>query len=282
MCVQILTVFPTTFNPKGQLLRFYYAQFLIIPFWLTQIFSAFLVTFISRVLYENQIATRDEIFINNFRMMGDPYVEMRSRLETMVGWSHSSLFSTNHNELSQLFQGSIQSYEVCSDIDKCLKRLTDEDDLAVATSRAHTETLPQQYKLFCFEPSQNIYDYSATFLIRHDFAWKRDVMDSLNALISSGLISKWKENLRLKKSIEITSDVRAIVISDFYSIFVMTSPIIALTVAMAFFEILIHKKINSKNVSHRWTLLDKMICGRRCFFLLKPNRSEHMTTIFTP
>lgn len=181
----------------------------------------------------------------------------------------------------KLFQGFIKSYEICSDIDNCLERLTHEDNLAVAASRAHFRTRLQQYKLFCFEPSQNIYDYSATFLIRHDFAWKRDIMDTFNKLISSGLISKWEKDLRVSRKSIVTSDVSTIRLTEFVTTFFLAAPAIALSVAMLFLEILAHRKSNSKNASHYWTLMDKIVCGRRCFFLLERNQNDDVITPFT-
>lgn len=71
LTVQTIIAFPSIFNPKGILLRLHYALFLIIPFWLTQIYSAYLFTFISQVLSEHQIATCSEIADQRFRLTGD-------------------------------------------------------------------------------------------------------------------------------------------------------------------------------------------------------------------
>lgn len=74
LSVQTVVGFTSPFKPKGSLMRFHYGQFLIIPFWLTQIFSAFLITFAPRVLYENQINSVENIAQNGFRLAGDSYV----------------------------------------------------------------------------------------------------------------------------------------------------------------------------------------------------------------
>lgn len=73
LTVQTLVAFTSTFNPKGSLLRFHYAQFLIIPFWLTQIVNATLVSFISRVIYEDQINSFDDITSNGHHLAGEPH-----------------------------------------------------------------------------------------------------------------------------------------------------------------------------------------------------------------
>lgn len=74
LSVQTVIGFTSTFKPKGTLMRLHYGQFLIIPFWLTQIFSAYLITFASQILYENQIDTIESIVNNEFRLAGDSHV----------------------------------------------------------------------------------------------------------------------------------------------------------------------------------------------------------------
>lgn len=74
LSVQTVTALTSTFQPKGILMRFHYCQFLIIPFWLTQIFSAFLITFAPRILYEIQIDSFEDITRSHFRLAGDAHV----------------------------------------------------------------------------------------------------------------------------------------------------------------------------------------------------------------
>lgn len=84
LTVQTIIAFPSIFNPKGLLLRLHYALFLIIPFWLTQIYSAYLFTFISQVLFEHQIATRSEIADQRFRLTGDLNIIDHIRVKNAV------------------------------------------------------------------------------------------------------------------------------------------------------------------------------------------------------
>lgn len=74
LTIQTLTAFTSTFNPKGSLLRFHYAQFLIIPFWMTQILNATFVSFISRIIYENQINSVHDIALYGHHLAGEPHV----------------------------------------------------------------------------------------------------------------------------------------------------------------------------------------------------------------
>lgn len=84
LSVQTVTALTSTFRPKGLLMRFHYGQFLIIPFWLTQIFSAFLITFTPRILYEVQINSFEDITRNHFRLAGNGRVFDHLSIKNMV------------------------------------------------------------------------------------------------------------------------------------------------------------------------------------------------------
>lgn len=70
---QTMASLPMNYRPMGSLIRIHYAQFLIFPYWLTQIYCAFSFIFVTRVIYDNQINTIDEIASNTFDLAGDPY-----------------------------------------------------------------------------------------------------------------------------------------------------------------------------------------------------------------
>lgn len=159
---------------------------------------------------------------------------------------------------------------ICADIDECLQRLEFEDDLAVATSRIHVETLSLRQNIFCFDQSQNIYDYSAAFLIRRDFLMKTQFVDALDNIITSGLISKWRKDLQKhRKSVADFPNVRPLNMADFSYAFIFASFFIPPIVLAAFLEFLIHHKVRSVNAGYFWTVLDRFITGRRYYFLLK-------------
>lgn len=113
LTVQTIIAFPSIFNPKGILLRLHYALFLIIPFWLTQIYSAYLFTFISQVLSEHQIATCSEIADQRFRLTGDLNIIDHIRVKDAVTiWTFNifwyiklilfTVFSGTNSELCHL------------------------------------------------------------------------------------------------------------------------------------------------------------------------------------
>lgn len=54
--------------------RVLFGMFMIIAFWCIQIIDAFLIVFISRVLYEKQIDTIEEIADQHYRLVGEDFV----------------------------------------------------------------------------------------------------------------------------------------------------------------------------------------------------------------
>lgn len=73
MTGQVVSGLPATYKPKKPLTRVHFALFLIIAFWLDQIFSSFLITYAQRILYKYQISTLNDIGEIDFRLAGGPY-----------------------------------------------------------------------------------------------------------------------------------------------------------------------------------------------------------------
>lgn len=71
--LQTVCALTAAFKPRTTVIRIYYAIFLIVPFWLTQIYSAFLVNYMSHVIHVHQISTVHEIASKNFHLAGDHF-----------------------------------------------------------------------------------------------------------------------------------------------------------------------------------------------------------------
>lgn len=98
--VQVITALTPAYNPKNQLMRFFYAYTLIVPFWLTQIIGAYLTTIVSAVLYQNQIQNTHDIIRHDIRLAGDPQVLDYLNVEPMV---RHSIFPYDSIALNFLF-----------------------------------------------------------------------------------------------------------------------------------------------------------------------------------
>lgn len=271
------------YNPKLWLSRFHYGHFLIYPFWLTQIFNGYLITYMSIILYEKQISTLEGIAQNRFHLCGDSGVLNHLIVQNMVKWHMNTnnffifffskkmvIFIFLFFSYLQFHNEQMEKFEIIDDIDRCLDRLKFDDKLAVATSRFHVKTTPHE-KIDCFDQSQNIHNYLNTFMIRSDFPKKKLFNDVLKHVVSSGLVPKWKKDLQFYRETETTTSVKSI-----RNGIMVRQGIMFFSVSISTFivEIIIHRKAHSNNASFFWKFLDKVIYGQRCFFLLQKNWEE--------
>lgn len=172
--------------------------------------------------------------------------------------------------LLQFSQEQVQGFEGCYNGDECLHRLQFEHDLAVAASRIHVKTLSVQHKIFCFDESQNIHDYSITFLIRRDFPLKSQFVELFSRISSTGLVMKWKRDLIDRKWPNQLPEGYF----NFYPAFVFMSGFLVPSMALVAIEIYIFRKSHSESPGRIWILLERLVIGRREYFLLEPIRSK--------
>lgn len=115
-------------------------------------------------------------------------------------------------------------------------------------------------------------------MIRNDFKMRRQFIDIFDRLETAGLILEWQKNLQIHQKLNIqTSHFRPTNVTDVGCIFTLT--IIGMTISgvLIILEILVHHKVNLVNAHRFWIILDKSICGRRCFFLLEPDLNDEIT-----
>lgn len=170
---------------------------------------------------------------------------------------------------------------MCTEIDKCLHRLEFDEKLAVATSRYHIKSMPLQQNIFCFDQSQNIHNYLNTFMIRNDFPMKHEFDNILKRIVTSGILSKWRRDLQLYRvSVQFFFEIDSLNLIEFSYAFILLGPFLIVTVFILIVEFHIYKRANSVNTTNFWQFLDKIICGKRCFFLLEP-RNDDVVIPFT-
>lgn len=175
----------------------------------------------------------------------------------------------------QFSQEQFNSFEVCDEIDECLQRLEFDDNLAVATSRLHVQILPLYSNIFCFDQSQNVFGYYNSFMIRTDFKGKSSFNHIIKSAVVSGLISKIEKDIRFYSKMSTKFiDVEGINGKDFSMTCIFFLPFIVFAIFVAFIEFIIHYKLHSAPDQYLWKFLDKLIDGKRRFFLLKENHGN--------
>lgn len=188
--------------------------------------------------------------------------------------------------LQQFSQDQIRNFEECHNIDECLDRLRIDNNLAVGTSRLYLNELKLYENIFCFEQSQNIHDFSTTFMIRREFAMKREFIDTFNRLVISGLISKWDKDMKnshTKRKLHTNDfDVHSINMTDFYFAFVFASFFIIPSIVVFILERLIHYKAHTANANlQKWIFFDEFITAKRQYFLLERRNNDDVVFPFT-
>lgn len=188
--------------------------------------------------------------------------------------------------IKKFSQKQIRKFETCSDIDKCLQRLQYDDCLAVATSRLHMKTLPIQDRIYCFDRSQNIYDYSTVIMIRNNFPMKSQFIDVLDKILTAGLLVKWEKDLQRRPNITYTHfEERVYSMDDFGIIALYLSLILVGSIGAFIAEFIVYYQKHSEGNAIRhhyinlfWDLSDKMICGKRHYFLLESSPNTQIQT----
>lgn len=179
------------------------------------------------------------------------------------------------NKITQFSQKQLDTFEVCSDIDKCLHRLEFDHKFAVVTSRYHIRSMPLQLNIFCFDESQNIHNYLNTFMIRNNFAMKSEFNNMIKRIVTSGLLTKWQKDLRLYYvSKEVYSSGESLSLTDFSYAFFFAIPFLSLSMLIYMSEFLIYCKANSVNATKYWKFWDKLISGKRYWFLVQPKNDD--------
>lgn len=82
--LQSITQFPTMFRADLYMNRFLFTLMLIICMWLSTIFGAYVIVFMGKDLYEEQVATVQDIVEGSYQLAGNPNVIDHFRVKTMV------------------------------------------------------------------------------------------------------------------------------------------------------------------------------------------------------
>lgn len=164
-----------------------------------------------------------------------------------------------------------------------MQRLQDDDQLAVATSRLHMKTLSIQDNIYCFDTSQNIYDYSTVFMIRNKFQIKSQFINVLDKISTAGLIGKWEKDLERRPNVTVRlfMEEHAYSMDDFAAIALYLSLIIVGSIGAFIAEFIVYNRKHIERPAERhpyintfWDLCDKFICGKRHYFLLESSQQQ--------
>lgn len=184
-------------------------------------------------------------------------------------------------------QESIDSFFVCSDIDRCLEYLTQDssDDLAVGVPRTHamSTSLVSNHEIFCFDRSQNIANYSISLAVRNDSNLVSKINEIIANILKGGLNGKWtrenkigfhrKENLNENLG---TSWIPFRLENFMVAFYFIYFPGLFLAITTFCAELYITKKKRESRESTLWRILSEFFDGHRRGNILRRRRHRQI------
>lgn len=166
-----------TYVPKKLFIRLFYLSLVFYGMHFNTAYQSFLISVLTSPRYQTQVSSIDMAIEQGFHFKGseDSYNYFRN-LHTPAA-THIA-----------------QNFEICTDIDKCLAEIVNDQFLAVAVAREHSENSPLMNKrnMFCFTRSNNIYNFLVSILARRDHHILSRVNRNIRGILEAGLLSKWQ------------------------------------------------------------------------------------------
>lgn len=163
----------------------------------------------------------------------------------------------------------MKNFSICDDLDVCLSQLGHNSKLAVAVSREHSRNsrLIASSQFYCFENTQIIHKYALRFLIRNNFPNLNELNQFIQMSSASGIIEKWRSMSEIQipyknyelHYVEMNLENCAGCFVLFFLVYVVVIPLVV-------FERIVHKKVQSLNVSKVWLIIDMLIDPHRHFW----------------
>lgn len=169
----------------------------------------------------------------------------------------------------------IDNFELCPELDECLRRLDGDDRLAVAISKQHAamNSAMPAWKMHCFADGRHLIGHPVAVFVRQTFPLRSRIDDYVQRLVEGGLLVKWKQNIQLHPPHATVAlrNRRAQLSNEhialgwiFYGLFLL------LGISAFVAEHIIAYRMKRSNAARFWVLAEKFIDGRR--YLLLPKR----------
>lgn len=159
--------------------------------------------------------------------------------------------------------------EVCFDIDECLNRLTFKKyrKYAVAVARTHIErsNLFMSNKIYCFDRSENIKNYSISLKVRKDFEYMNELNEIIKIALEAGFFKRWENDgqpIKLSENIGDFVEISGPILSDAI-LFTIGFSVIILVVSA---EMVAGKRLESLNRHNFNIFMHKSLGAQRQFF----------------
>lgn len=169
------------YHPRKAPIRFYFLCLVIYGMHFNAAYQSFLISVLTRPRFKAQVSSLTMAHQEDFHFTGS---------ENILNYFKSNL---GKNPLADYV---VKNYEICYDIDECLKNILTDPQLAVAVSRQHSENSPliKKTDMFCFPRTENIYNFLVSVLAKRDYHLLPKLNDNIRRILESGLLKKWQED----------------------------------------------------------------------------------------
>lgn len=253
--LQTMLGVPSTFKPKGSIIRILYFATLYVQVLVVTLYNAYFISFITRRITAKQISTIDEVIQANYRVHSD-----QETIDLLNAYDKGNRF------------GDLKS---CDSMDSCLNRLQNNENMAVAVSRIFFDA-SNHSNVYCFDRTQAVMSRSTVFMIQPKNPMYNEFNEIFNRLIRSGLIAKWIKDRYVHKFEPIAEDPPYESIKLYQAIgpFAVCSPILLLAFVAAIAEQIIYWQLLKNRNSRFWSLADRFIDGQRHYALLSKDKEK--------
>lgn len=139
--------------------------------------------------------------------------------------------------------------------------------MAIAISREHVFKSRFKIHTFCFEKSENIYDYGLKKFVRKDFQYLNELNGFIRMASASGLIEKWHSDKRVRYRRNYNDDIKSVSNYNFAGSWMLYFILFAVLFLTVYCERLIHKKARQPNPMLFWLMAEMIIDPNRYFWL---------------
>lgn len=164
---------------------------------------------------------------------------------------------------------SLQKYQVCPNIDDCLCRLEDDNNLAVAVSRQYALNSPAIPKshIYCFDDFQNINVFFISMHIRQNHHLFHQIEEIASRSFESGLFVKWtadtKTRLGSNRGSQANRNETSFRVGDLAGAIIICTCLMLTAILIFILEHIVHRMKTQRNPRRIWITLDKLIDGDR-------------------
>lgn len=204
----LVSMFTVSYFPKRVFIRIFMTSLLFAGINLWAAYTSSLISFLTSPRFERQISTIPEAVYAGFVFYG----------------SINYLEFIQENKMNQEgYAEVVKHFEVCDSLEQCFNSFLLNKQSAIATSRIQALYNSQSLSIqkYCFERSDNIFEYSVTTSSYPYHHLLPTLNDMIGRVLQSGLIIKWMKDVKEQKDRDMSPGEIKLSVRNLEGVFVM-------------------------------------------------------------